>query len=53
MLSQTVGTVIVAAILVTIVALIVYGMIKDRKKGRHICGGNCSKCHGSCAHSQA
>ena len=49
-MSEYIGTIIVAAIVLLIVFL-VKGMVKDRKKGRHICGGDCSKCHGGCSHS--
>lgn len=44
------GTVIVGAILLLIVLLIVKGIVSDRKKGKHICGGDCSNCHGGCSH---
>lgn len=50
-MSEYIGTIIVAAIVLLIVFFIVKGMVKDRKKGRYICGGDCSKCHGGCSHS--
>ncbi|MGN0327950.1 MAG: FeoB-associated Cys-rich membrane protein [Lachnospira sp.] len=40
------GTFVVGTILVIIVAAIVYGMIKNRKKGKHSCGGDCGHCSG-------
>lgn len=41
------GTVIVGAVLVIIVALAVYSMVKDKKNGKSLqCGGDCSKCKG-------
>ena len=56
---MTVGDIIVIAFLVLIIALIVWGMIRDRKKGkccgcsgcsgcpsRGTCGGNCAGCAG-------
>ncbi len=44
------GTVIVLIILVLIVALIINGMIKDKKAGKNLCTHDCSSCgsHGSC-----
>lgn len=43
------GTFIVLAVLCGIVALIVRGMVRDRKGGKSIqCGGDCSHCGGSC-----
>lgn len=43
------GTVIVALILLAIVALIVRGMVKDKKAGKSIqCGGDCKNCGGHC-----
>ncbi len=41
------GTVIVGAVLVVVVALAVYSMIKDKKNGKSLqCGGDCSQCKG-------
>lgn len=41
------GTVIVGAVLVVIVALAVYSMVKDKKNGKSLqCGGDCSQCKG-------
>ena len=46
------ATVIVGVVLLGVVALIVRGMIKDKKKGKSIqCGGDCSHCGGHCSHS--
>ena len=35
------GTVIVTAVLVVIVAAIVFSMVKGKKNGKHTCGGDC------------
>ena len=43
---MTIGDMIVIAVLVLVVALIVRGMIRDRKKGK--CSG-CSGCSGCCS----
>ncbi len=41
------GTVIVGAVLVVVVALAIYSMVKDKKNGKSIqCGGDCSQCKG-------
>lgn len=40
------GTIVVLAALVLIVALIVRSMIKDKKSGKSSCGGDCSHCGG-------
>ena len=37
-MSEYLGTIIVATIIVLMVFFIVRGMVKDRKKGKHICG---------------
>ncbi|SES10666.1 FeoB-associated Cys-rich membrane protein [Lachnobacterium bovis] len=43
------GTFVVGAILIGIVALIIRSMIKTKKAGNSIsCGGNCGKCNGGC-----
>ncbi len=38
------GTLIVGLVLVAVVAAIILGQIRNRKKGVHSCGGNCSHC---------
>lgn len=45
------GTLIVGGILLLVVTLIIRGIIRDHKMGKHTCGGNCSACHGTCSHS--
>ena len=40
------GTVIVTAVLVVIVAAIVFSMVKGKKNGKHPCGGDCGHCGG-------
>lgn len=45
------GTIIVAGIVVGMVALIIKGMITDKKNGKSIqCGGDCKHCGGHCSH---
>ena len=44
-MRQSIGTVVVLAILAGVVVLIVRKMIKDKKNGKSIqCGGDCSHC---------
>lgn len=41
------GTVIVGAALIGVVALAIYSMVKDKKNGKSLqCGGDCSQCKG-------
>lgn len=42
------GTVLVGAVLVIIVACIIRKMIKDRKNGKSHCGCDCNSCGGHC-----
>ena len=41
------GSMLVGAILLAVVALIVVKLVRDRKSGRHSCGGDCESC-GAC-----
>ena len=47
---MTAGTIIVSLILLFIVGLAVRTVIRDRKKGKCACGGQCHSCpmHGTC-----
>lgn len=38
------GTMIVGAIVLAVVALIVAKLVRDRRSGKHCCGGDCGKC---------
>lgn len=42
------GTVVVGAGLAVIVGLIIRSIVRDKKSGKSICGGDCSKCGGHC-----
>ena len=53
------GDIIVLSVLALVIAVVIYGMIRDKKKGKH-CGGcsgcsscascaGCTACSGSCA----
>lgn len=52
-LKANIGTIIVLVVLAAAVIAVVVKMIKDKKNGKSVvCGGDCSKCHGSCSHRQ-
>lgn len=38
------GTIAVGAVLLAVVALIIAKLVKDRRAGKHCCGGDCSRC---------
>lgn len=47
------GNLIVGAILITVVALVVVSMVRDKKNGKSLqCGCDCSHCGGHCTKSQ-
>lgn len=43
-LSQNIGTIIVCAVIVAGCALLVWSLIRDKKKGKSLCGGHCAGC---------
>ncbi|MGN1445555.1 MAG: FeoB-associated Cys-rich membrane protein [Eubacteriales bacterium] len=45
-----IATIIICAVLIAVVAAIIVGMVKNKKKGRSSCGCGCSDCpmSGSC-----
>lgn len=45
------GTAIVAAIVIGMIAMIIKSMVNDKKNGKSIqCGGDCKHCGGHCSH---
>ncbi|MCR5451834.1 MAG: FeoB-associated Cys-rich membrane protein [Lachnospiraceae bacterium] len=40
------GTAVVLVILCGVVAAVVRSIVKDKKSGKSLCGGDCSKCKG-------
>jgi hypothetical protein len=46
-LSANLVNIVLVAVIVLIVALLIRGMIRDRKAGKSACGGNCASC-GAC-----
>lgn len=49
-ISENIGTMFVSAVLILIIGLIIFKLIRDRKKGKSSCGCGCSSCpmNGSC-----
>ncbi|MGI6238800.1 MAG: FeoB-associated Cys-rich membrane protein [Christensenellales bacterium] len=49
-IAANIGTIIICAVLGVIVACVIAVMVRDRKKGKSSCGGNCGHCSmgGSC-----
>ena len=49
-ISANIGTIIICAVLLIIVAAIIIGLVKDKKKGKSSCGCHCDHCAmaGSC-----
>ncbi len=45
------GSMIVGAIVLAVVALIIGKIIKDKRAGKHVCGGDCCKCR-NCSHNK-
>lgn len=45
------GTILVGAIVAGAVAMIIRGMIRDKKNGKSVhCGNDCKNCGGHCGH---
>lgn len=47
-LSQYLGTIIICLVLVAVFGLLVWSLIRDKKKGKSSCGGCCSSCAMGC-----
>ncbi|MBQ1771134.1 MAG: FeoB-associated Cys-rich membrane protein [Clostridia bacterium] len=43
-LSENLGTIIVAVLLIGVISAVIAGLIRDRKKGKSSCGCNCAHC---------
>lgn len=43
-LSANIWTIIICAVLIAMVALLIYSMIRDKKNGKSSCGCGCSSC---------
>ena len=47
-LVENLGTIVVSAALILIVALVIRKLIKDKKAGKHACGCDCGSCGCGC-----
>lgn len=45
-MGASLGTIVVAAILVIVVGIAIWSMIRNHKKGKSSCGCDCSTCPG-------
>ena len=43
-ISENIATIIICAVLITVVGSIIVGMICNRKKGKSSCGCGCTSC---------
>lgn len=48
LILNNLGTLAVGLILLAVVILILIGMRKEKKAGKHCCGGGCAGCPGAC-----
>ena len=51
-LAANIGTILVCALILAMVTGLIYGLIRDKKKGKSACCGGCSGCamRGQCHH---
>ncbi len=49
-LAENYGSITAGAVVLVIVTLIISGMVRNKRKGKHSCAGDCAHC-GGCAHS--
>ena len=49
-IAENLATIIICLVLAVIVAAIIIGLVRNKKKGKSSCGGNCAHCAmaGSC-----
>ena len=50
-MEQYISTAVVLLILAVIIGLIIASMVKGKKQGKSLCGGDCAHCHG-CSHAE-
>ena len=48
-LSAHLVDIVLVLIIVAVVALIIRKSVKDKKAGKHSCGGNCANCSMACS----
>lgn len=49
-IAANIGTILICLVLLLVVAAIIVSLVRDKKKGKSSCGGNCAHCamSGSC-----
>ena len=47
--SNNLGTILITLVLILIVAGVIYSIVRDKKKGKSLCGGNCGHCAMGCS----
>lgn len=52
--SENIATIVICVVLLSIVAAIITGIVRDKKKGKSSCGCGCANCpmSGSCHHKK-
>lgn len=43
-IGENIGTIAVCALLLAAIAAIVASLFRDKKRGKHACGGSCAHC---------
>ena len=43
-ISENIATIIICAVLLAIVATVIVGMVRNKKKGKSSCGSGCANC---------
>ncbi|MDD6097148.1 MAG: FeoB-associated Cys-rich membrane protein [Oscillospiraceae bacterium] len=58
LLTENIGTIIVGAAVLAVLALVIFKIVRDKKQGKSSCGCQCSHCqnaafcHGKSMHSR-
>ena len=49
-IAGNIGTILICLVLIAVVAAIICGLIRDKKRGKSSCGAGCAHCamHGEC-----
>ena len=49
-IAANIGTILICLVLLLVVTAIIVSLVRDKKKGKPSCGGNCAHCamSGSC-----
>ena len=45
-LGANIGWLLILAALAAVVTAVIVSLARDRKRGKHICGGDCAHCRG-------